>query len=306
MNKLLVVGVDTIAGAGIAQALADRCEVSAISFQSGVAAGDFPTEFVRHQDVDELASAIDRLDPHWIVYAGSLSAANWDLPASDAAWDREPAVARTVTACAQAHGAKLMAISSDAVFAGPKMFHEENEPTDSPHRAARSILECEQILAAGGALVVRSHIYGWAPAGAQAGLVEQIAQALLAGAAPPIDGWRYASPMLAGDLAEFLLRSVDRNLSGLYHLGGAERANPFRLACELAGLMGISMPRNLNAHFARPSDNGWLLETSLDSRRARRAFNMPLPMLREGLKRFADLKACARSRRSDMPERQAA
>ena len=36
MDKLIVVGVDTLAGAGVAQALKDRCEVLGISFQRGV------------------------------------------------------------------------------------------------------------------------------------------------------------------------------------------------------------------------------------------------------------------------------
>ena len=113
--------------------------------------------------------------------------------------------------------------------------------------------------------------------------------------APPVDGQRYATPILAADLAELLLRAAERNLNGLYHLSGAERTNPFRLASELAAILGLSMPRNPGVHLTPPTDNGWLLETSLDSRRARRALGMPLPMLREGLERFAQQQAAGRT-----------
>ena len=295
MDKLIVVGVDTAAGAGIAQALKDRCEVQGISFRADVDSEGCSTQFVRRGDCAGLVAAVEAIEPDWLIYAGSLSAANWDLPASDSAWEHEPAMAEALVAATRRLMARLIALSSDAVFAGPKMFHEESEPTTSTHRAASSILQLEQILTAGGALVARTHVYGWAPGGVEPGLVERIAQSLMDAAVPPIDGWRYATPILATDLAEFLLRAAERNLTGLYHLSGAERTNPYRLANELAAILGLSMPRNLTVHLTPPADNDWLLETSLDSRRARRALGVPLPMLREGLGRFAQQLAVGRT-----------
>jgi dTDP-4-dehydrorhamnose reductase len=247
-------------------------------------------------------AAVEAIEPDWLIYAGSLSAANWDLPASDPAWEHEPSMTDGLIAACRRLKAKLIAISSDAVFTGPKMFHEESEPTKSTHHAAGLILQHEQRLIEGGALVARTHVYGWAPAGVEAGLVERIAQSLLDAAVPPVDGWRYATPILATDLAEFLLRAAERNLTGIYHLSGAERTNPFRLANELAAILGVPMPRNLNVHLTPPSDSDWLLETSLDSRRARRALGMPLPMLSEGLQRFAEQQAIGRNGQSGKQE----
>jgi dTDP-4-dehydrorhamnose reductase len=306
MDKLIVVGVDTLTGAGIAQALKDRCEVVGISFRGDVEAEGCSTQFVRRGDCGGLVAAVEANEPDWLISAGSLSVANWDLPASDSAWEHEPAMAESLVAASRRLKATLIALSSDAVFAGPKMFHDESEPATSTHPAASLILQREQIFAAGGALVARTHVYGWAPVGVEAGLVERIAQSLMDAAAPPVDGWRYATPILASDLAEFLLRAAERNLTGLYHLSGAERTNPFRLANELAAILGLSMPRNPNVHLTPPTDGGWLLETSLDSRRARRALGMPLPMLREGLGRFAQQQAAGRTRESAPLAQQAA
>jgi dTDP-4-dehydrorhamnose reductase len=299
MDKLIVVGIDTLAGAGLAQALKDRCEVQGISFRGDIDGEGYPTQFVRPGDCGGLVAAVEAFEPNWLIYTGSLSAANWDLPASDPAWEHEPAMAESLVASGRRLNAKLIAVSSDAVFAGPKMFHEESEPTSSPHPAAGLIARYEEVLIAGDALVARTHVYGWAPAGVEPGLVERIAQSLMDAAAPPVDGWRYATPILATDLAEFLLRAAERNLAGLYHLSGAERTNPFRLANELAAILGRPMPRNLHVHLAPPADNGWLLETSLDSRRARRALGMPLPMLREGLQRFSQQQEVGGTRRSN-------
>ena len=277
MDKLVVVGVDTIAGAGIAQALKDRTDLLGIAFH-GTGGAAFATKHVRRGDGIGLAAAIEGAEPDCLIYAGPLSAANWDLPAADPAWEHEPAMAEGLVAAARRLNAKLIAISSDAVFGGPKLFHDESEEPAPTHPAAETIVECEQVFIAGGALVARTHVYGWAPAGSEPGLVEQIAQSLLDGLVPPVDGWRYATPLLATDLAEFLLRA-------------AERTNPYRLAGELARILGVAMPRNLSVHLTPPSDSGWLLETSLDSRRIRRALDMPLPLLGEGLRRFAEQRS---------------
>ncbi|HEX4142254.1 MAG TPA: sugar nucleotide-binding protein [Pirellulales bacterium] len=299
MDKLIVVGIDTLAGAGIAQALKDRAEVQGISFRGDVDGEGIASQFVRPGDCAGLAMVVESVEPDWLIYAGSLSAANWDLPANDPVWEHEPAMAESLLEVSRRLNAKLIALSSDAVFGGSKMFHEESEPATSTHPAADSILRFEQILTGGGALVARTHVYGWAPAGVEPGMVERVAQSLMDAAAPAVDGRRYATPILAADLAEFLLQAAERNLSGLYHLSGAERTNPFRLANELAAILGVSMPRNASVHLAPPADNAWLLETSLDSRRARRALGIPLPMLREGLQRFAREQGAGRTRHSD-------
>jgi dTDP-4-dehydrorhamnose reductase len=294
MDKLIVVGVDTLAGAGIAQALKDRCDVLGISFQGGVDGESYWTQHVRRGDSGGLVAAVEAAEPDWLIYASSLSAANWDMPTSDCGWQHEPAMAENLVAVSRRLNAKLIALSSDAVFTGPQMFHEENESATSTHRAASTILQWEQILTAGGALVARTHVYGWAPTGVEPGLVQRIAQSLVDATALPVDGWRYATPILASDLAEFLVRAAERNLTGLYHLSGAERTNSFRLANELASILGVSMPRNLSLHRTPPADSNWLLETSLDSRRARRALDVSLPMLCEGLQRFVEQQAAGR------------
>jgi dTDP-4-dehydrorhamnose reductase len=182
----------------------------------------------------------------------------------------------------------LIALSSDVVFSGPKMFHDEAAATTSAHPAAAAVLQWEQTLLAGGALVARTCAYGWAPAGAQPGLVERIVHALRAGQPAPVDGQRFATPIFAADLAPLLLQAARRNLTGLYHLSGTERASTFRLANGLASLLGVSLSRTVDGQPCRPGDASWLVETSLGSRRARRALDLPLPMLAEGLGRFVE------------------
>ena len=78
------------------------------------------------------------------------------------------------------------------------------------------------------------------------------------------------------------------NLQGLWHVTGAERSSPYRLACQLAAASGLSLGRSPLGMVEAPETADCSNETSLSSRRARRSLDMPMPMLREGLQRFAE------------------
>jgi dTDP-4-dehydrorhamnose reductase len=289
MEKLLVVGVDTTLGANLALTSADRCEVLGVSSHHPLACDSFAVEHVRHGDIDALTRLADEFRPSWILHCGSLSASSWDLPVADPAWERESQIVRTLLNSARAQDARLTVVLTDAVFTGPRMFHDESSPTVSRHPAAAHALAIEHMLADTIALVVRTHAYGWAPASTEPGTAERIWQALSTGAGAAPDGRRYATPILASDLAELLHRACQLNLQGLLHLTGAERTSPFRMATEMAAACGLPAPRGHMGLVDTPADGAdWLSETSLSSRRGRRILESAMPMLREGLQRFAE------------------
>jgi len=289
MEKLLVVGVDTTTGANVALASTGRYEVQGISLHHRLAFDSFAVEHAGCGDTDALIRLADQFRPSWILHCGSLSASSWDLPVADPTWDRETQIVRSLLDCARAQDARLTVVLTDAVFTGPRMFHDESSPTGSGHPAAAHALAIEQFLADTIALVVRTHAYGWAPEGAEPGMAERIWQALSTGAAAAPDGRRYATPILASDLADLLDRAYRLNLQGLLHVTGAERTSPFRMAGEMAAASGLPAPRSHMGLVDSLVDGAdWLSETSLSSRRARRSLEMPMPMLREGLQRFAE------------------
>ncbi len=289
MDKLLVVGVDTIAGANAALALCDRYQILGISWDARSAFDSFAVAHVRRGDVDSLNRLSREFGPSWILHCGSLSASSWDLPAANPAWEQEPPIVRTLVDCAQAQAAQLTVVLTDGVFAGPRMFHDESSTATSDHPAAAHALAVEQILAETTALIVRTHAYGWAPATGEPGTAERFWQALSTGAAASTDGRRYATPILCSDLANLLDRAQRLKLQGLLHLTGAERTSPFRMACEMAVAFGLPAPRSRLGFVDSPLDEtDGMGETSLNSRRARRSLESPMPMLREGLQRFAE------------------
>lgn len=283
MERLFITGITGAAGGNLALALAERFEVLGISFDEAVEAEGIQTARCPLSNPSKLASLALEFRPDWIIQCGPASTSSWDAGSAVVPNRNElRAVAVLLESAAQLK-CRLTVLSTDAILAGPRMFHEEACPAASESALAQHARDVEKYLEPSSALVVRTHVYGWSPAGQS--FAERTCEALACGAAHHADGCRHATPILATDLAPRLLRAYELGLEGLYHISGAERTSPHRFASELASVLGYQPRRALSA--AAPSQPSQHDETSLNCRRARRALDMPMPMLREGLERFA-------------------
>jgi len=291
-EKLLVFGVDAHLGANLALSLANRFAVLGLFGKHRVVLDRCKTAPCDPADPNGPAGLVRRQAPQWIIHCGPLARGSWDIPADCPDGRHEARTwARLAEAAAEA-GSFLAVISSDAVFAGPRMFHRETAPTTSRDPFAVAVGQAESALEGSNALVVRTHAYGWSPAGTEPSFAERAWTALTERTPVGLDHDRHATPILASDLAEMLLVAYRNGLRGLRHVAGAERTSTHRFACELATAFGLGywQPRpDLPPRKHGLPDH--LRETSLASRRARRELRGPMPMLREGLDRFAEQAA---------------
>ena len=109
---------------------------------------------------------------------------------------------------------------------------------------------------------------------------------LSAGGCSAVDARRYATPILASDLADLYSKALEARLTGVYHITGAERTNQYRFAAEVAVAFGLT-GRQVNLVAPEVASRAYVDETSLNTRAIRRVLETPLPMLREGLVRWA-------------------
>jgi dTDP-4-dehydrorhamnose reductase len=286
VERLLVVGVDGALGMNLALALVDRFDVLGLYDRHPVQPADFPTARFEAAHASTLCERVRQWRPRWILHCGSLARAAWDPPVDECQAQAELQVAGSLVELSGEVAARLTVISSDAVFSGPRMFHDESSQPGNPSRQAAQVRALERMLTPTRALVVRTHAYGWSPVEAQAGFAELAFHSISEGMNVVADGRRHATPILATDLARLLLRAYELRMEGLYHLAGAERASPFRFLCELATAFGMAVPQARREPPAADADTDD--ETSLSSKRARRELEMTTPMLRDGLARFAE------------------
>jgi dTDP-4-dehydrorhamnose reductase len=291
--RVLVTGVDRVVGGNIALWLGRRAEVSGVYEDHQVALPGCETgrwDPRRPATIRELCRGAG---PDWIIHCGPLACGSWDLFQEFRSLKdfgslraQETAVCGELLAAADYLGASLTVVLTDAVFAGPRMFHDEQSPAAGQEPLAMAAREVERLLEGRRALVVRTHAYGWGSRAGEPTFAERVWMALAEGLPCPLDPRRHATPILASDLADILWLAYRRGIEGLYHIAGAERASAFRFAHELAGSAGLPMPDQAADPRASvsPTDRRW--ETSLDTRRARQELGRPMPMLREGLARF--------------------
>ncbi len=280
MDKLLVTRPETLIGAAALAALGPRLDI---------VGGDVPT------DAAALRNAVLEGAPQLVIHTGPFSVADWDvgglgLPSltNQVGGAAEIDLAVRLAAACRDVRAKLVVVVTDGMFAGPHMFHNENARPNAAGPFARHAAAIERKLVGTGALVVRSHAYGWCPSTFGMNYAERMFHELTGELPCPVDAVRHATPILATDLAERLYEAYRLGLSGLLHITGAERTSPYRFAAELAASLGV--PGRFVQLTAKPDAGSRINveETTLNTTAFRRATKRPLPMLREGLARFAE------------------
>jgi dTDP-4-dehydrorhamnose reductase len=287
MTKVLVIGVDTMLGANLALVFGKQMDCVGLWAQFEVEPIGTSAEPCDLRQPSAVVAAIESHRPDWVVYTGATARSAWDVPAERQLTGAAADPIRQVAEATIARGSQFSLISSDAVFAGPRLFHEESWPAAAATPFAQAVRKAEESLRGLPVLVVRTHAYGWSASEEEPCWAESLAQHLTAGADLELDGQRYATPILATDLAELLLSAVRPRLTGLYHITGAERANPHRFGVEMAAALGIEPLRVATATDCAVAVARPVAETSLNTRRARRELGRAMPLLREGLERFA-------------------
>lgn len=306
MNKVLVVGVETAVGGNVAACLARMHAVTGVPLSDAVSGdgGDLGSSPV--SSLEAARQVIARVRPQRVVLCTAGSQTGWEGSTPPTEADVQQA-GNWIHATSQSE-AQLTLISSGAIFTGPWMFHSENSQSFCPSPAAQHLREIESETArvCPNSLIVRTHAFGWSPDGTR-GWIESLLGQLEQGQAAGIDCFRHGSPILASDLADIIARAWGAGLSGVYHIAGAERANPVQFARRLAHHFQLPVPSASVGEFLLDRPTGFGCgETSLQTRKIRRALHVSLPMLEDGaLKLFQQQLDGYRSRltgHSTMPD----
>jgi dTDP-4-dehydrorhamnose reductase len=294
VEQLFIAGIDSIVGANMAAHLADKYRVLGISSTTPVFIEGCETAVTPADDAHAVRQLAACHRPDRIIVCGAAGDTAWHRVAGPIASLTAMDSARSWTRTAGELGIPLTLISSDAVFTGPWMFHDETSISYCTSTQACSLrtLEGLALQASPQSLVVRTHPYGWSPLADGPGWIEGIVAALDSERPGIFECGPHATPILATDLAEMLPRCWEAGLSGVYHIAGAERVNPHRFVSALARVFDLAPPR---ASILAPAEAAGAAffgqgETSLRTQAAHRALGLPMPMLIEGLQRLREQK----------------
>lgn len=272
-RRVLVTGAAGLLGGRVAALLAERFEVRAARHRTapppGVATVDLDL-----LDAASLASALEQTRPEAVVHCAAEG--NVDR------CEREPGPAERLNAQAtadlaracRARGLRLVALSTDLVFAGDRAFlDEEAAPAPSLVYGRTKLAGEEAVLAeAPDAAVLRVALVAGRGHGAKATSTESVAWALRAGRPVRLYTDQVRTPVDSFSVADAVARALERPVAGRFHLGGPERLTRLELGLRVASVLGLREEGIAAVTYAEmPQAARRPVDTSFDSSRARRA-----------------------------------
>lgn len=183
---------------------------------------------------------LEQTEPDWVIHCAAL--ANVDACEANPAQARQlnTEVPRELAHYVARGGARLLHISTDAVFDGQRGDYTEQDTPNPLSTYARTKLDGERAVqkANPDAIISRVNLFGWSLSGKRS-LAEFFFNNLSAG--KPVMGFTdvYFCPLLANDLAHIALKMLDAGLAGLYHTVSSECTNKYTFGVQIARKFGL-------------------------------------------------------------------
>lgn len=286
---IVVTGASGLLGASVVlRAHAMGLEVAGFYHRHSL---EIPGAVMRGVDLRDFSAtrdALQRLKPKAIIHCAAATNVEWCETHPRETEEVNAGASSLLARVASELNAQLIYISTDSVFDGQ---HGNYSETDTPaplNIYARSKLEGEQevLKCHPSALVVRTNIYGW-NVQEKLSLAEWFLKQI--GSGETVQGFTDVAfcPMLANDLADILLHVVDRHLSGLYHVTGAEKISKYEFGRRVAEVFGFDPGTIVPTRVAGSSLKARRpLDTSLNTEKIRAATGLKMPGVEEGLRSF--------------------
>lgn len=275
MKRLLIVGVDTVAGRSLAERCSKNWEVVGLGTSSDTHS-PAPCSFQAPISLSSLQQQCKTADV--VVFCGDAARSSWDDDFGTLAFERRW-LQKCVDAASSAR-AKLIFISSDVVFDGPWIFHDDNSRCVAKTPLARLLLGYEELAASvPESLIVRTNIV----AVTREGFLQEALNSFCDGRETNFDASTFATPIAAPDFANALLNCMNDRVHGFINIGGSERTTPFAFALSL----GRSMSADCSLIQPNPVATR-MVERSLRCQRLRSELSLPTPLLKETLESLTD------------------
>jgi dTDP-4-dehydrorhamnose reductase len=284
--RILVTGAGGLVGGQLALDLSLRHSVIA-AVHGSPAPPQLERVALDLEDTASIESAIEAGRPDAVVHCAALADAD--------ACERDPTRAErlnveapaALAAICRRRGIRLVALSTDLVFAGERALADESHAARPILLYGRTKLAGEEAVLreAPGATVLRVALVSGRGHGPRATATESIAWALRSGRGVRLFTDQFRTPVDPGSVAVAVERALERGAAGRFHIGGPERLSRHELGVRVAQVLGLDAGRIEPVRQAdqpiglpRPAD------VSLDSSRAERELGWRPALLEEAIR----------------------
>lgn len=183
---------------------------------------------------------LEETQPDWVIHCAAL--ANLDACEADPAQAEQlnTIVPMQLAEHVARGGARLLHVSTDAVFDGERGGYTEDDQPNPLSVYARTKLAGEQAVAAANpqAIIARVNLFGWSMSGNRS-LAEFFFTNL--SQRRQVKGFTdvYFCPLLANHMARIFLEMLRLNLHGLYHVVSSQCLSKYQFGVEIARRFGL-------------------------------------------------------------------
>ncbi len=182
----------------------------------------------------------DEAKPEWVIHCAAL--ADLDACEKDPSLARElnTEVPRKLAELCRGGGARLLHVSTDAVFDGVSGNYSEQDSPNPLSTYAQTKLQAEYKVAETfpDAIIARVNLFGWSLNGHRS-LAEFFFNNLYKG--KPVMGFVdvYFCPLLANDIAHIFTEMLRKGMSGLYHVVSRDTMSKYEFGISIADWFGF-------------------------------------------------------------------
>jgi dTDP-4-dehydrorhamnose reductase len=243
-TRVLITGASGALGWALAARLSGHCRIAGTYCSHDCVPGGVEPVRMDLADPDGLDDAVRAVSPQVIVHTAAMTDPD--------ACERDPALARAVNlegslrlaGLAATMGARPVFISTDLVFDGMRGGYREADEAEPLSVYGRTKLEAERgFLGVAGAAVMRSSlIYGWGSP-TSGTFFTGLYAALKEGSGMRLFTDQLRNPVSVEDLAVAVMAVIERDLSGLYHVGGPDVVSRLEFGAAVCRVFGFDESR---------------------------------------------------------------
>ena len=238
--RLLITGVSGLLGINLALEATREHEVIGVD-RGKLQSAPFPVFKTNFFNTNAFEPMLDSTLPDWVINCAALANLEECERFPDQAKILNVNLPRELATACGKRNIKLIHLSTDAVFDGTRegAYAEEDEPnpqgvySQTKLDGERSVLEANPQ-----AIIARVNFFGWSLGGKRS-LGEFFVNNLSEGR--NVNGFTDVifCPMWVNHLAQTLIAMLEKNLSGLYHVVGAQPMSKYQFGVEVARKFGL-------------------------------------------------------------------
>lgn len=242
------------------------------------------------RDPKQVAGVFEESKPEVVIHTASVGSVDYAEHHRQESWEVNVAGTRNVGEMCLRRGAKLIFISSNAVFDGRNPLYAEDAPVNPINYYGQLKVEGERWVQSSGldfAIIRPILMYGWHLTTERGNWVTTWIRALSQGSRVKVVDDVESKPLYSQNCAEAIWSVVTQNKTGIYHVAGADHITLCQFALKTAEVFGLDsslidpVPSSFFPEIApRPRD------TSFDTTKMERALGIKPVGVLEGLARM--------------------